>query len=113
MRLNLQDIYASADYTRAHRRLRAWVRHVRILHAKDDLLAPMAKLAKTIADHLNGILAHWESLLTNAFMEGLMSVFSATKRKARGYRSFRNLRTMLYFTGSHLKLPQHAPFNGE
>lgn len=113
MRLNLQDIYASADYTRAHRRLRAWVRHVRTTHAKDPLLAPMAKLAKTIADHLDGILAHWESLLTNAFMEGLMSVFSATKRKARGYRSFRNLRTMLYFTGSHLKLPQYAPFNGK
>ena len=33
--------------------------------------------------------------------------------EARGYRSFRNLRTMLYFTGSHLKLPQYAPFNGK
>jgi len=111
MRLNLQDIYASADHLRAHRRLRAWVRHVRISYAKDSLLAPMAKLAKTIAGHLDGILAHWDGMLTNAYMEGLMSVFSATKRKARGYRSFRNLATMLYFTGSHLSLPQFHPFN--
>ena len=113
MRLILRDTYASADDRRAHRRLRAWVRHVRILHAKDPWLAPMAKLAGTVANHLGGILAHRESLLTNAFMEGLMSVFSATKRKARGYRSFRNLQAMLYFTGSHLKLPEYAPFNGK
>jgi hypothetical protein len=42
-----------------------------------------------------------------------MSTFSATKRKARGYRSFRNLQAMLSFTGSHLKLPKDAPFNGK
>ena len=40
-------------------------------------------------------------------MEGLMSVFSATKRKARGYRSFPHLRTMLYSTDSHLDLPKY------
>jgi len=44
--------------------------------------------------------------LTNAFMEGLNSVFSATKRKARGYRSTTHLITMLYFTAGKLRLPQ-------
>ena len=44
--------------------------------------------------------------LTNAFMEGLNSVFSATKRKARGYRSTPHLITMLYFTAGKLRLPQ-------
>ena len=42
---------------------------------------------------------------TNAFMEGLFSVFSATKRKARGYRNPDNLIAMLYFTAGHLDLP--------
>jgi transposase len=37
-----------------------------------------------VKDHLKGILAHWKWGVTNAFMEGLNSVFSATKRKARG-----------------------------
>ncbi len=39
---------------------------------------------------------------TNAFLEGLNSVFSAVKRKARGFRSTKNLITMLYFTAGHL-----------
>ena len=56
--------------------------------------------------HLAGILAHWKWGLTNAFMEGLNSVFSATKRKARGYRSTTHLITMLYFTAGKLRLPQ-------
>ena len=47
----------------------------------------MRKLSGMIEDHLPGILAHWKSGVTNAFMEALNSVFSATKRKARGYRS--------------------------
>ena len=42
----------------------------------------------------------------NAFMEGLNSVFSATKRKARGYRSPTHLITMLSFVAGKLRLPQ-------
>jgi transposase len=44
--------------------------------------------------------------MTNAFMDGLNSVFSATKRKARGYRSPVHLITMLYFVAGKLRLPQ-------
>jgi transposase len=44
--------------------------------------------------------------VTNAFMEGLNSVFSATKRKARGYRSTTHFITMLYFIAGKLRLPQ-------
>jgi transposase len=57
-------------------------------------------------NHLAGILAHWKGGVTNAFMEGLNSVFSATKRKARGYRSTTHLITMLYFTAGKLRLPR-------
>jgi transposase len=38
-------------------------------------------------------------------MEGLNSVFSAVKRKARGFRSVDNLIAMRYFTSGHLNLP--------
>ena len=43
--------------------------------------------------------------LTTAFMEGLNSLFSATKRKARGYKSTRYLITMLYFVAGKLTIP--------
>ncbi|HNR71336.1 MAG TPA: transposase, partial [Verrucomicrobiota bacterium] len=56
-------------------------------------------------NHLAGILAHWKWGLTNAFMEGLNSVFSAVKRRARGYRSPVYLITMLYLVAGKLRLP--------
>jgi hypothetical protein len=37
-------------------------------------------------------------------MEGLNSVFSAVKRKARGFCSIDSIIAMLYFTSGHLKL---------
>jgi len=108
MRLVLQDIYRSPDATTARRRFKVWRRWVdwAARFCKFNLLAPMVKVAQTVEDHLTGILAHWKLGLTNAFMEGLNSVFSATKRKARGYRSTTYLITMLYFIAGKLRLPQ-------
>jgi transposase len=109
MRMVLQDIYRSADATTARRRFQVWVRWVRWVaryYKKGGLFAAMLKLAQLVESHLKGILAHWKWGVTNAFMEGLNSVFSATKRKARGYRSTVYLITMLYFTAGKLRLPQ-------
>jgi transposase len=108
MRLVLQDIYRSPTAGSARRRFQVWCRWVRWVARfyKAGLLAAMVKLAHMIENHLAGILAHWKSGVTNAFMEGLNSVFSATKRKARGYRSTTHLIAMLYFTAAKLRLPQ-------
>ena len=108
MRLVLQDIYRSPDATTARHRFKVWVRWVRWVARfyQAGLFAAMRKLAQMIENHLAGILAHWKGGVTNAFMEGLNSVFSATKRKARGYRSTTHLITMLYFTAGKLRLPQ-------
>jgi transposase len=108
MRLVLQDIYRSPDAQTAGHRFKVWCRWVRwaARFYKHSLFASMVKLAQMIATHLAGILAHWKGGVTNAFMEGLNSVFSATKRKARGYRSSVYLITMLYFTAGKLRLPQ-------
>ena len=108
MRLVLQEIYRSPDATSANRRFEVWCRWVpwAARFCKFNLLAPMVKAAQMVKDHLKGILAHWKWGLTNAFMEGLNSVFSATKRKARGYRSPTYLITMLYFIAGKLRLPQ-------
>ena len=108
MRLVFQDIYRSANAALAHRGFKVWCRWVRwaARFCQFNLLASMVKVAQIVEDHLAGILAHWKWGLTNAFLEGLNSVFSATKRKARGYRSTTHFITMLYFTAGKLRLPQ-------
>ena len=65
----------------------------------------LAQVADLIEAHIAGILAHWNEGVTNAFMEGLNSVFSAVRRKARGYRSVQNMVAMLYFVAGKLPAP--------
>ncbi len=60
-------------------------------------LEPMARAARMVEGHLEGILALRTRGLTTAFMEGLNSLFSAVKRKARGYRTVKYMTTNLYF----------------
>jgi transposase len=107
MRLALQRIYQMGSVQRARRKLRAWCRWVRWSAGRyaPPVLADMVKCAGMVERHLEGILAHWEGHITNAFMEGLNSVFSAVKRKARGFRSVDNLVVMLYFHAANLSVP--------
>jgi transposase len=109
MRLVLQDIYRSESAGTARHRLAVWCRWVRWLNRAhpSNVFRSMNKLANMLEAHLSGILAHWKSGLTNAFLEGLNSVFSAVKRKARGYRSSVHMITMLYLVAGKLRLPQN------
>jgi transposase len=65
----------------------------------------MVKMADMVERHMEGILAHWKKGLTTAFLEGLNSLFSATKRKARGYKSSVYQIAMLYFVAGKLTIP--------
>ena len=107
MRLTLQDIYQIPYANVAKRKLMAWCRWVKRVGKKHTslLFCKMVSCAKMIESHLPGILAHWKRGTTNAFLEGFNSVFSAVKRKARGFRSTENLIAMLYFTAGKLKIP--------
>ena len=107
MKLELQKIYQVDHEREATRRLRIWcwwVKRSARQHG-EAILAPMVKAAEMIENHFQGVAAHWNSGLTNAFMEGLNSVFQAIKRKARGYRNSVYLITMLYFVAGKLRLP--------
>jgi transposase len=107
MRLVLQDIYKTPTATEAKHRLKVWCRWVRWVarFCKWDMLGSMLKAAETVQAHLAGILAHWKWGVTNAFMEGLNSVFSAVKRKARGFSNSIYLITVLYLVAGKLRLP--------
>ena len=108
MRLSLQKIYNTIKYQSwAERRLRSWCNWVNKVCEKAPywIMKPMRKTVETIQNHWDGILAYWSSgKLTTAYLEGLNSVFSAVKRKARGFRNPDNLIAMLYFVAGKLKL---------
>ena len=108
MRLVWQDIYRSATATEARQRFGVWCRWGRWVARwqPQNVLRSMVQVADLVEKHLSGIVAHWQWGVTNAFMEGLNSVFSATKRKARGYRSTTHLIAMRYLVAGKLRLPQ-------
>jgi len=107
MRLILQDLYELRDVRQARRDFKIWCDWVKETAAKKghELLQPMVKVAEMVERHLEGILGHWKDGLTTAYLEGLNSLFSATKRRARGYRTTKNLLTMLYFIAGKLRIP--------
>ena len=110
MRLELQKAYASGSAAVARTRLVNGCRWVRTeaQGMTHGLLAPMLQAAEMIERHLEGILGHWQAGLTTAFLEGLNSLFSAVKRKARGYRSSEYQTAMLYFVAGKLQVPYYA-----
>jgi transposase len=115
VRLELRDIYQhTLKPQRARRRMEEWLQWVRRKCERfGESLAPLAKVADTIEKHLEGILAHWTNgWLSTGYLEGLNSVFSAVKRKARGYRSSEYMIAMLYFVAGKLTIP-YVPSHGK
>jgi transposase len=109
MRLELQKAYTAVTASQARNRFASWCRWVRTeaQALSSGLLEPMRKAAEMVERHLEGILGHWKEGLTTAYLEGLNSLFSATKRKARGYRSSEYQTTMLYFVAGKLEIPYY------
>jgi transposase len=110
MRLELQKAYASVSASVARKRFEDWCAWVKTEAETmaSGLLEPMRKAAEMVERHLEGILGHWRRGLTTAFLEGLNSLFSATKRKARGYRSTEYQVAMLYFVAGKLQVPYYG-----
>jgi transposase len=106
MRLVFQGIYKLGCAKLARKKFQSWCEWVEQAAAEaGKLLEPMMKRARMVREHLDGIMGHWKDGLTTAYLEGLNSLFSATKRKARGYRSTEHLITMLYFVAGKLSIP--------
>jgi len=76
-----------------------WATHSRI--------EPIKEAAYTMKRHWDGILRWFTSKINNGILEGLNSLIQAAKARARGYRTTRNLITMIYLIGGKLefKLP--------
>lgn len=67
-------------------------------------LKPFKKLAKTIREHWDGVLAFMKTRVTNGVIEAINGLLQLAKRLARGFRSFKNFRIIAYLKAANLNL---------
>ena len=90
IRMNLQQLF-TMDAKTARRFLARWNTWVQVCD-----LAPMKRLAKTIMAKSDGILRSIATGLSNGVLEAINGNVQAAKRKAKGYRTKRNLKAIVY-----------------
>jgi transposase len=98
IKLTFQDVY-DQPIQRAEAFLKRWY-----FWATHSRLQPIINAARTIKRHWAGILQWFESKINNGVLEGINSLIQAAKAKARGYRSNRNLITIIYLIAGKLDL---------
>ena len=72
--------------------------------ATHSRLPPIIDAAHTVKRHWDGILRWFDSKIANGLIEGINSLVQAAKAKARGYRSIRNLKAIVYLLAGKLDL---------
>jgi len=87
--------------------LNAWCTNV--MRSKVE---PMKDVARMIRTHFNGIIAWVRARATNGFLEALNGLFQAAKRKARGYRRFSTIRTVIFLIAGKLDFSAINPHAG-
>lgn len=97
IKLALQDVYFAATREDAEVLLKSWYNW-----AIRSQIEQVKKVARTVKDHWNGILAWFDSKLSNGFLEAVNGLIQAAKRRARGYRSTKNLINMAYLIAGKL-----------
>lgn len=95
LRETLQDVLCEED----PQSLRWWV-----TRARRARLAPFRKLADSVMEHWDGIVAFLETRVTNGVIEAINGLLQLAKRMARGFRSFRKFRLMALLKAGKLKL---------
>ncbi len=97
IKLALQDVYFSPSRLEAEALLKGWYGW-----AIRSQIDPVRKVAKTIKEHWNGILAWFDSKLSNGYVEAVNGLIQAAKRRARGYKTTKNLINMAYLIAGKL-----------
>ena len=101
--LRFDDFY-ELDADAAEEYLRRWVHE-----AKATELQPLIDFAEMLESHWQGVIRWHHSRVSNGLLEGLNSLIQAAKRRARGYRSTRNYKTMIYLVAGKVNAgPQLA-----
>ena len=104
IRENFQEIYKAVteeDFETLLKKWYFWATHSR--------LEPIIKAAKTIKTHWDGVLEWKTSQLNNGILEGLNSIVQAAKAKARGFKTFRNFRIVVFLLTGDLDFKELNP----
>jgi transposase len=72
--------------------------------ASRSRLEPFKDLCKTIKSHWEGILGFFPDRVTSAAIEAINGVIQTARRRARGFRNFRNLQAIAYWIAGDLDL---------
>jgi transposase len=97
IKLALQDVYFASTREEAEIRLKSWYGW-----ATRCQIDQVRKVANTVKNHWNGILSWFNSRLSNGFLEATNGLIQAAKRRARGYRTTKNLINMAYLIAGKL-----------
>jgi transposase len=97
IRMNFQEFW-NQPLLAAEAFLKKWY-----FWATHSRLAPIKEAAYTMKRHWDGILRWFISKINNGILEGINSLIQAAKARARGYRTVRNLITMIYLIGGKLE----------
>jgi transposase len=96
--LRFDDFYELRDPAGAEEYLRRWVSE-----ARASELEPLAAFADMLEAHWDGVIRWHHTRVSNGLLEGLNSLIQAAKRRARGYRSPRNYKAMIYLVAGKLQ----------
>jgi len=97
IRMNFQEFW-NQPLQAAEAYLKKWY-----FWATHSRLEPMKEAAYTMKRHWDGILRWFTSKINNGILEGINSLIQAAKARARGYRTVKNLTTMIYLIGGKLE----------
>lgn len=71
-------------------------------------MEPFVKLGRTLKNHADGILGYFKNYTTSAAIEAVNGLLQLARRRARGYRTFRNFQAMAYWIAGGLTIqPRH------
>ena len=65
-------------------------------------LDPMADFACSVAEPWDGVVRWFQSKVSNGVLEAISSLVQAAKRRARGYRTTKNLMAIVHLTAGKL-----------
>jgi transposase len=97
IRMNFQEFWNQPQQS-AEAFLKKWY-----FWATHSRLEPIKDAAYTMRRHWDGILRWFTSKINNGILEGINSLIQAAKARARGYRTVKNLITMIYLIGGKLE----------
>jgi len=97
IRQRFQEIYQAKTFEEFETYLKSWY-----YWATHSRIPQIVDVAKTIKRHWEGVLNYFKSRINNGILEGLNSLIQAAKAKARGYRTFKNFKIIVYLLTAKL-----------